>query len=36
MTAEELFRDDKNKRNEFSLRQTKFTKAERLDRRYYP
>ena len=32
MTVEELFRDDKNKRNGFSLRHTKITKAERLDR----
>jgi len=32
MTIEELFRDDKNKRNGFSLRHTKITKAERLDR----
>jgi hypothetical protein len=32
MTVEELFRDDKNKRNGFSLRHTKITRAERLDR----
>lgn len=32
MTVEELFRDDKNKRNGFSLRHTKITKADRLDR----
>ena len=32
MTVEELFRDDKNKRNGFSLRHTQITKAERLDR----
>jgi hypothetical protein len=32
MTVEELFRDDKNQRNGWSLRQTKITKAERLDR----
>jgi len=32
MTIEELFRDNKNKRNGFSLRHTKITKAERLDR----
>lgn len=32
MTIEETFRDDKNKRNGFSLRHTKITKAERLDR----
>lgn len=32
MTVEELFRDDKNKRNGWSLRHTRITKAERLDR----
>jgi hypothetical protein len=32
MTIEELFRDDKNKRNGWSLRHTKITKADRLDR----
>lgn len=32
MTVEELFRDDKNQRNGFSLRHTKITKADRLDR----
>jgi hypothetical protein len=32
MTVEELFRDDKNKRNGFSLRHTKVTKADRIDR----
>jgi hypothetical protein len=32
MTVEELFRDGKNKRNGWSLRHTKITKAERLDR----
>lgn len=32
MTVEELFRDDKNKRNGFSLRHTQLTKADRLDR----
>jgi hypothetical protein len=32
MTVEELFRDDKNKRNGFSIRHTQITKAERLDR----
>ena len=32
MTVEELFRDDKNKRNGFSLRHTKITQADRLDR----
>jgi len=32
MTVEELFRDDKNKRNGFSLRHTQITKADRLDR----
>lgn len=32
MTVEELFRDDKSKRNGFSLRHTKLTKADRLDR----
>ena len=32
MTVEELFRDDKNKRNGFSLRHTQITRAERLDR----
>jgi DDE family transposase len=32
MTVEELFRDDKNKRNGFALRHTKITQADRLDR----
>jgi hypothetical protein len=32
MTVEELFRDDKNKRNGWSLRHTKITKPERIDR----
>jgi hypothetical protein len=32
MTVEELFRDDKNKRNGFSLRHTKITKPDRIDR----
>src|SRR2546423_15137772 len=32
MTVEELFRDDKNKRNGFSLRHTKLTKPGRIDR----
>jgi len=32
MMVEELFRDDKNKRNGFSLRHTQITRAERLDR----
>jgi len=32
MTVEELFRDDKNKRNGFSLRHTKITKPGRIDR----
>ncbi len=32
MTIEELFRDTKNKRNGWSLRDTKITRAERLDR----
>ena len=32
MTVEELFRDDKSKRNGFSLRHTKVTKADRIDR----
>jgi hypothetical protein len=32
MTVEELFRDDKSKRNGFSLRHTKITKADRIDR----
>ena len=32
MTVEELFRDDKNKRNGFSLRHTKITKPDRVDR----
>jgi len=32
MTIEELYRDHQNKRNGFSLRHTKITKAERLDR----
>ena len=32
MTIEQLFRDDKNKRNGWSLRDTKITKPQRLDR----
>jgi hypothetical protein len=32
MTVEELFRDDKNKRNGWSLRHTKITKPDRIDR----
>jgi len=32
MTIEELFRDDKNRRNGWALRNTKITKADRLDR----
>ena len=32
MTVEELFRDYKNKRNGWSLRDTKITRADRLDR----
>ena len=32
MTIEELFRDDKNKRNGWALRHTKITQADRLDR----
>ena len=32
MTIEELFRDYKNKRNGWSLRHTKITKADRIDR----
>jgi hypothetical protein len=32
MTIEELFRDDKSKRNGWSLRDTRITKPERLDR----
>jgi len=32
MTVEELFRDDKNKRNGWSLRDTLITKADRIDR----
>ena len=32
MTVEELFRDHKNKRNGWSLRDTKITRPERLDR----
>lgn len=32
MTIEELFRDAKNKRNGWSLRDTKITRADRLDR----
>ncbi len=32
MTIEQLFRDDKNKRNGWSLRDTKTTKPDRLDR----
>jgi hypothetical protein len=32
MTVEERFRDDKNKRNGFSLRHTQITKPDRVDR----
>jgi hypothetical protein len=32
MTIEQLFRDDKSKRNGWSLRDTQITKADRLDR----
>jgi hypothetical protein len=32
MTIEQLFRDDKSKRNGWSLRDTKITKSDRLDR----
>lgn len=32
MTIEELFRDDKNRRNGWALRHTKLTKPERIDR----
>lgn len=32
MTIEELFRDDKNRRNGWALRNTKLTKPERIDR----
>ena len=32
MTIEELFRDEKNKRNGWSLRDTRMTRADRLDR----
>jgi hypothetical protein len=32
MTIEQLFRDDKNKRNGWSLRDTRITRPERLDR----
>jgi hypothetical protein len=32
MTVEELFRDDKSKRNGFSLRHTRITKPDRIDR----
>lgn len=32
MTIDELFRDTKNKRNGWSLRDTKITRSERLDR----
>lgn len=32
MTVEELFRDDKNKRNGWSLRDTQITRADRIDR----
>ena len=32
MTIEELFRDQKNKRNGWSLRDTRITRADRLDR----
>ena len=32
MTIEQLFRDDKNKRNGWSLRDTKITQPDRLDR----
>jgi hypothetical protein len=32
MTVEELFRDDKNRRNGWALRNTQITRAERIDR----
>jgi hypothetical protein len=32
MTVEQLFRDDKSKRNGWSLRETKITCPDRLDR----
>jgi hypothetical protein len=32
MTIEELFRDDKNRRNGWALRNTKITRADRIDR----
>jgi hypothetical protein len=32
MTVEELFRDDKSRRNGFALRHTKVTKPGRIDR----
>lgn len=32
MTVEELFRDDKNKRNGWALRDTQITRADRIDR----
>jgi hypothetical protein len=32
MTVEELFRDEKNKRNRFALRNTQITRADRIDR----
>jgi Transposase DDE domain len=32
MTVEELFRDDKNRRNGMALRNTQLTKADRIDR----
>jgi hypothetical protein len=32
MTVEQLFRDDKNKRNGWSLRDTRITKPDRIDR----
>ena len=32
MTIEELFRDDKNRRNGMALRNTQVTKADRIDR----
>lgn len=32
MTIEELFRDDKNRRNGWALRNTKITQADRIDR----
>jgi len=32
MTVEELFRDDKNRRNGYALRNTQLTRADRIDR----